>query len=130
MRLSLPLALWMIMLVTASAAAHGRVFVSAGAGALVHQMTVAPSAVIVSPGFVTVSAFHGGPHATLVITPQRALRPGIPVIVTRPSATFFPQTVVVSPPVQGALPHRVTVPPRGIGPKMINVTPMSSTRLR
>jgi hypothetical protein len=132
MRLSLPLtlALWMVMLGTASAAAHGRVFVSAGGGAPVHRLTVAPSVVLVSPGFVPVSAFHGGPQAALVIIQPRAFRPGIPVLVTRPSATFFPQTVVVSPPVQGAFPLRVTVPPRGVGPKVIMVGPSGSIRQR
>jgi hypothetical protein len=132
MRPSVPLALalGMIMLVTASAAAHGRVFVSAGGGAPAHRITVAPSAVVVSPGFVTVSGFHGVPHAALVITPQRAIRPGPLVIVTRPSATFFPPTVFISPPVQGAFPHRVTGPPRGIAPKVILVGPTGSTRPR
>jgi hypothetical protein len=130
MRLSLPLAFWVVMLVTASAAAHGRVFVRAGGGAPVHRITVVPSAVVVSPGLVAVSAFHGVPPAALVITPQRAIRPGIPVIVTRPSATFFPQTVVVSPPVSGAFPHRLTVPPRRVGPKVILVVPTASTRQR
>jgi hypothetical protein len=130
MRLRLPLTLWMVMLVTASAAAHGRVFVSAGGGAPTHRITVAPSAVVVSPGFVTVSAFHGLPQAALVITPHRAIRPGTPVIVTRPSATFFRQTVLVSPPVQRAFPLHVTVPPRAIGPKVIVVVPPGSTRQR
>ena len=130
LRLPLALALWMVMLVTASAAAHGRVFVSAGVGAPRHRITVAPPAVVVSPGFVTVSAFHGRPQAAIVITPHRAIRPGTPVIVTRPSATFFRQTAVVSPPVQGAFPLHVTVPPRGIGPKVIIVVPTGSTRQR
>jgi hypothetical protein len=130
MRLSLPLALWVVMLVTASAAAHGRVFVNAGGGAPVHRITVMPSARVVSPGFVTVSAFHGVPHVALVITPQRAISSGIPVIVTRPLVTFFPQTVAVSPPVPGAFPHRVTVPPRRVGPKVILVVPTGSTRQR
>jgi hypothetical protein len=89
-----------------------------------------PSAVVVAPGFVAVSAFHGVPHAALVITPPRAIRPGIPVIVTHPSVAFFPQTVVVSPRVQGALAHRLTVPPRGVGPKVILVGPTGSTRQR
>jgi hypothetical protein len=130
MRLSLPLALWAVLLVTASAAAHGRVFVSAGGGAPIHRITVLPSAVVVSPGFVTVSAFHGVPPAALVITPARAIRPGIPVLVTRPSATFFPQTVVVSRSVPGAFPLLVTVPPRGVGPKVLLVVPTGSTRQR
>jgi hypothetical protein len=130
MRLSLPLAFWVVMLVTASAAAHGRVFVSVGGGAPAHRITVAPPAVVVSPGFVTISGFHGVPHAALVITPQRAIRPGIPVLVTRPSATFFPQTVVVSPSVRGAFPHPSTVPPRGVVPKVILVVPTGSTRQR
>jgi hypothetical protein len=130
MRLSLPLALGVVMLVTASAAAHGRVFVSAGGGAPVHRITVGPSALVVSPGFVTISGFHGVPHAALVITPQRVIRPGTPVLVTRPSATFIPQTVVVSPPVPGALPHRLTVPSRRVGPKVILVVPIGSTRQR
>jgi hypothetical protein len=130
MRLSLPLAFWVVMLVTASAAAHGRVFVTAGGGAPVHRITVVPSAVVVAPGFVTVSGFHGVPHAGLVITPQRAIRLGRPVLVTRPSATFFPQTIVVSPPVPGTIPHRVTVPPGGVVPKMIMVRPTGSTRQR
>jgi hypothetical protein len=130
MRLSLPLALWVVLLVTASAAAHGHVFVSAGGSAPAHRITVVPSALVVSPGFVTVSAFHGVPHVALVITPPRAIRPGIPVIVTRPSATFFPQTVVVSPPVPRAFPHRLTVPPRRVGPKVILVVPTGSTRQR
>jgi hypothetical protein len=128
MRLSVPLALGVFMLVTASAAAHGRVFVHAGGGAPAHRITVAPSAVVVSPAFVTVSAFHGVPHAPLVITPPRAIRPGIPVIVTRPSAMFFPRVVVVSPPVPGAFPHRLTVPPRSVGPKVIIVGPSGSIR--
>jgi hypothetical protein len=123
MRLRVPLAfaLWVVMLVTASAAAHGRVFVSASGGS---------PAVVVSPGFVTVSGFHGVPHAALVITQQHAIRPGIPVIVTHPSATFFPQTVVVPAPVQSAIPHRITVPPRGVVPKVILVGPTGSTRQR
>ena len=78
MRLSLPLALWVVMLVTASAAAHGRVFVNAGGGAPVHRITVVPSAVVVAPDFVAVSAFHGVPHAALVSTPPRVIRPGTP----------------------------------------------------
>src|SRR5262245_55651231 len=130
MRLSLPLAFWVVMLVTASAAAHGRVFVSAGGGALVHRFTVMPSAHVVSPGFVTVSAFHGVLPAALAITPPRAVRPGIPVIVTRPSATFFPRTVVVSRSVPDAFPHRLTVPPTRVGPKVILVVPTASTRQR
>jgi hypothetical protein len=130
MRLSVPLALGVVMLVTASAAAHGRVFVRAGGGARVHRITMMPSAVVVAPGFVTVSAFHGVPLAPLVITPQRAIRPGIPVIVTRPSATFFPRTVVLSPPMPGAFPLHVTVPPRRVGPKVILVGPTRSTRQR
>jgi hypothetical protein len=130
MRLSLPLALGVVLLVTASAAAHGRVFVSAGGGAPVHRISVVPSAVVVSPSFVTVSAFHGVPHVALVITPARAVRPGMPVLVTRPSAPFFPQTVVVSPPMPGAFPHRLTVPPRRVGPKVILVVPTGSTRQR
>jgi hypothetical protein len=130
MRLSLPLAVWVVLLVTASAAAHGRVFVRAGGGAPIHRITVVPSAVVVAPGFVAVSAVHGVPPAALVITPPRAIRPGIPVLVTRPSATFFPRTVVGSPPVPGAFPHRLTVPPRGVGPKVILVGPTGSTRQR
>jgi hypothetical protein len=118
------------MLVTTSAAAHGRVFVSAGGGAPVHRITVVSSAVVVSPGFVAVSAVHGVPPAALVITPQRAIRPGIPVIVTRPSATFFPRTVMVSPLVPVAFPHRVTVPPRRVGPKVIMGGPTGSTHHR
>jgi hypothetical protein len=127
MRLRLSLTLWMVMLATASAAAHGRVFVSAGGGTPAHRITVAPSAVVVSPGFVKVPAFHGFPQAAIVITPHRVIRPGPPVIVTRPSATFFRQTIVVSPSVQGAFPLRVTVPPRGTGPKVIVVVPTGST---
>jgi hypothetical protein len=130
MRLSVPLALWVVMLVTASAAAHGRVFVSVGGGAPVHRITVVPSAVVVAPGFVAVSAFHGVPHAALVITSPRAIRPGIPVIVTRPSATFFPQTVVLSPPMPGAFPLHASVPPRRVAPKVILVVPTASTRQR
>jgi hypothetical protein len=130
MRLSLPLALWVVMLVTTSAAAHGRVFVSASGGAPVHRITVVPSAVVVSPGLVAVSALHGIPPAALVITPQRAIRPGIPVIVTRPSATFFPQTVVLSPHMPGAFSLHVTVPPRRVAPKVIMVVPTASTRQR
>ena len=130
LRLPLALALGMVMLVTASAAAHGRVFISTGGGVPVHRITVAPPAVVISPGFVTVLGFHGVPRAGLVITPQRAIRPGIPVLVTRPSATFFPQTSVVSPPVPGTVPHRVTVPPRGVVPKVIMVGPTGSTRQR
>jgi hypothetical protein len=128
MRLSLPLALalWMVMLVTASAAAHGRVFVSAGGGAPAHRITAAPSAIVVSPGFATDSAFHGVPHAARVITPRRGIRPGIPVIVTHPSATFFLPTVLVSPPVQEALPLRA-VPPKSVVPKVIIVVPSGST---
>jgi hypothetical protein len=124
MRLRLSLALWMVMLVTASAAAHGRVFVSTGGGVPAHRITVALPAVVVSPGFVTVSGVHAVPHAALVITPQRAIQPGRPVIVTHRSATFFPQTVLVSPPVQGAVPLRVTVSPRGVVPKVIMVYPL------
>jgi hypothetical protein len=130
MRLSLPLALWVVMLVTTSAAAHGRVFVSASGGAPVHRITVVPSAVVVAPGLVAVSALHGIPPAALVITPHRAIRLGRPVLVTRPSATFFPQTIVVSPPVPGTIPHRVTVPPGGVVPKVIMVRPTASTRQR
>jgi hypothetical protein len=132
MRLSLPLALalWMVLLVTASAAAHGRVFVSAGGGAPAHRITVAPPAVVVSPGFLTISAFHGVPQAAHVITPQRVIRPGTPFIVARPSTTFFPQTVLVSPPVQGALPLHDAVPPRGVVAKVIIVVPTGSTRRR
>jgi len=116
LRLPLALALGMVMLVTASAAAQGRVFVSAGGGVPAHRITVAPPAVVASPGFVTVSAFHGLPHAALVITPPRGIRPGIPVLVTRPSATFLPRTVVVSPPVQGTAPrHRSTKGRRALG---------------
>jgi hypothetical protein len=111
----------MVMLVTASAAAHGRMFVSAGGGVPAHRIEVAPPAVVVSPGFVTVSAFHGLPQAALVITPHRT-------IVTRPSATFFRQTVLVSPPVQRAVPLRVTVPLWAIRPKVIVVGPTGSTR--
>ena len=130
MRLSLPLTLGVVLLVTASAPAHGRVFVSAGGGAPVHRISVVPSALVLSPGFVTVSAFHGVPHVALVITPQRAIHPSIPVIVTRPSATFFPQTAVVLPTGQGAFPHRFTVPPKRVGPKVILVVPTGSTRQR
>jgi hypothetical protein len=130
MRLSVPLALGVVLLVTASAAAHGGVFVSAGGGAPAHRIRVVPSAVVVSPGLVTVSAFHAVSHATLVSTPQRAIRPGIPLIVTRRSAKFFPRTVVVSPPVRGAFPHHITVPSRGVGPKVIMVGPTGSTRQR
>lgn len=130
MRLSLSLALWMVMLATASAAAHGRMFGSAGVGALAHRITVAPSAGVVSPGFVTVSAFHAVPRPARVITLRRAIRPGIPVIVTHPSATFFPHTVWVSPPAQRALPHGLTLPPRGAVPKVIMVVPTASTRQR
>jgi hypothetical protein len=130
MRLRLPLALGMILLVTASAAAHGRVFVRTGGGMPTHRITVAPSVVVISPGFVTVSGFHVVPHAVIAISPPRGIRPGIPVLVTRPSATFFPWTVVVSPPVQGTVPHRVTVSPRGVVPKVIMVRPTGSTRQR
>jgi hypothetical protein len=128
LRLPLALALWVVMLVTASAAAHGRVFVSAGGGALAHRMTVVPSAVVFSPGFGTVSGFHGVPHAAFVSTPRRAIPPGILVIVTRPSATFFPRTILVSPPVRSALPHPVSVPPGRVGPKVIMVGPTGSIR--
>jgi hypothetical protein len=130
LRLPLALALWMVMLVTASAAAHGRVFVSAGVGAPRHRITVAPSAVVISPGVVKVSPFHGRPPAAIVITPHRAIRPGTPVIVTLPSDTFFRQTAVVSPPVQRTFPPHVTVPPRSIGPKVIIVAPTGSTSQR
>lgn len=130
LRSPLALALWMVMLVTASAAAHGRVFVGAGVSAPRHRITVAPSAVVISPGVVKVSPFHGRPPAAIVITPHRAIRPGIPVIVTRPSATFFRQTVVVSPPVLGAFPPHVTVPSRVIRPKVIIVEPTGSTPQR
>jgi hypothetical protein len=128
MRRSLPLAFWVVLLVTASAAAHGRVFFSGGVGAAAHRITVAPSAVVVSPGFVTVSPFHGVPQAAGVITLQSAIRPSIPVIVTSPSATFFPRTFLVSPLVQGALPSHVTVSPRSVVPKVIIVVPTDSTR--
>jgi hypothetical protein len=130
MRLSLPLAIGVVMLMTASADAHSRVFVGARVGVPAHPIVVAPSAVVVSPGFLTASAFHGVPRGAFVITSQRAIRPGIPVIVTRRSATFFPQTVVVSPSVPDALPLHVTVPPRRVGPKVILVEPTGSTRQR
>jgi hypothetical protein len=130
MRLRVPLALGMIMLMTASAAAHGRVFIGAGVGVPVHPITVAPPTVVASPGFVTISSLPIAPQVPIVITPQTAIRPGPLVIVTRPSATFFPQTVFISPPVQGAFPHRVTGPPRGVVPKVIMVRPIRSTRPR
>jgi hypothetical protein len=130
MRLSLPLALWVVMLVTASVAAHGRVFVSAGVGAPAHRITVVPPAVAVSPGFVTVASFHGVPRVALVIAPQRAIRPGGPVIITRPSATFFPQAAFESARLQGDPPVRVTVPPTGVVPKVIIVVTPGATRQR
>jgi hypothetical protein len=130
LRLSLPLALWPVMLVAAGAAAHGRVFVSAGVGAPAHRITVAPSAVVLSPRFVTVTAFHGISQVALVITAQRAIQPGVPGIVTRPSATFFPRIVFVSPPVRGPLPRRGIVPPRSVVPKVIFVVPTGSTHQR
>jgi hypothetical protein len=124
MRPSVPLALGMIMLMTASAAAHGRVFIGAGVGVPVHPITVAPPTVVAS--FVTISSVPMAPQVPIVITPQTAIRPGPLVIVTRPSAAFFPQTVFISPPVQGAFPHRVTGPPRGVVPKVILVRPIRS----
>jgi hypothetical protein len=130
LRLPLALALWMVILVTASASAHGRVFIGAGVGAPRHRITVVPSAVVISPGVVKVSPIHGHPPAVSVVTPHRAIRPGTPVIVARPSDTFFGQTVVVSPPVQGTFPPHVTVPRRGIGPKVIIVAPTGSASQR
>jgi hypothetical protein len=130
LRVPLALAFGVVMLVTASATAHSRGFVGARVGVPAHPITVGPRAVVASPGFVTVSAFHGVPHVAFVITPRRAIRPGPLVIVTRPSAMFFRQTVVVSPLVRGASPRRVTDPPRGIVPKVILVGPTGSTRQR
>jgi hypothetical protein len=129
MRLRLPLALTllMVMLVTASAAAHGRVFVGAGGGMATHRIGMVPSAVVVLPGFIKAPAFHGFPQAAIVITPHRVIQPGLPVLVTHPSATFFRQIVVVSPSVQGAFPQRVTAPPKRIKPKVIVVAPTDST---
>src|SRR5262245_60349408 len=127
MRLSLPLALGVVMLMTASADAHSRFF-GGRFGVPAHRFMVAPSAVVVSPGFLTASAFHSVPRAALVITSQGAINPGIPVIVTRRSTMFFPQTVVVSPLVTDALPLRVTVPPRHVGPKVILVGPTDLTQ--
>jgi hypothetical protein len=128
--LSLTIALWVVMLVTTSATAHSRVFVGGRVGVPVHPSKLAPRAVVVSPGFVTVSPFHGIPQAAIVITPPRAIRPGTPLIVTRPSATFFPRTVFVSPPVRGAFPLRVTVPRMGVAPKVIMVETTRSTHQR
>jgi hypothetical protein len=128
--LSLALALCVVMLVTTSATAHRRVLVGIRVGVPVHPSKIAPRAVIVSPGFVTVSPFHGIPQAAIVIPPQRAIRPGTQVSVTRPSATFFPHTGFVSPPLQGAFPLRVTVPRRGVGPKVIIEVTTDSTRHR
>jgi hypothetical protein len=130
MRPSVPLALGMVMLMAASAAAHGRAFIGARVGVPVHPITVAPPAVVASPGFVTISSFPIAPRVPLVITPRLAIRPGPLVIVRRPSATFLPQTVFVSPPVQGAFSPRVTGPPRGVVPKVILVGPTGSTRQR
>jgi hypothetical protein len=130
MRLSWPLAFGVVMLVTTSAAAHGRVFVRDGGSAPVHRITLVPAAVVVAPGFVAVSAANRVPPTALVIAPQRAIRPGIPVLVTRPSAAFFPRTVMLSSPVPGAFPHRVAVAPRRVGPKVILVGPTGSIRQR
>jgi hypothetical protein len=129
-RLSLALALWVVKLVTTSATAHSHVFVGARVGMPVHPSKLAPRAVVVSPGIVTVSPFHGIPQAAIVIPSQRAVRPGIPLIVTRPSVTFFPHTGFVSPPLKGAFPLRVTVPRTRVGPKVIMVKTTSSTRHR
>jgi hypothetical protein len=173
------LAVWGILLVTTSGTAHSRVFFGAKIGVPAHVGKMAPRTVIASPSFVTVSRFHGIPPAGFVIPPQRVIRAGIPVIVTRPSATFFPHasfvsppllgavspfhsippagfvitrqrairpgalvmvtrpsgrffphTGFVSPPLQGAFPHPVTVPRRGVGPKVIMVETTGSTRHR
>ena len=128
--LSLTIALWVVMLVTTSATAHSRVFVGGRVGVPVHPSKLAPRAVVVSPSVVTVSPFHGIPQAAIVITPQRTIRPGRPVIVTRPSAPFFPRTGFVSPPLQGAFPLRVTVPRTPVGPKVIMVETTRSTHQR
>jgi hypothetical protein len=129
-RLSLALALGVVMLVTTSATAHSRVVVGARVGVSVHPSKLAPRAVVVSPRVVTVSPFHGIPQAAIVITPQRVIRPRIPLIVTRPSVTFVPHRGFVSPPLKGAFPLTVTVPRTGIGPNVIIVDTTSSTRHR
>jgi hypothetical protein len=126
--LSRALALGVVMLVTTSATAQSRVVVGARVGVPVHSSTMAPRAVVVSPGFVTIPPFHGIPQTAIVTTPQRVIRPGSPVIVTSPSATFLPHTGFVSPPLQGAFPLRVTVPRTGVGPKVIIVETTGSTR--
>jgi hypothetical protein len=128
--LSLAIALWGVMLVTTSATAHSRVFIGGRVGVPVHPSKLAPRAVVVSPGFVTLSPFHGIPQAAIVITPQRVIRPRIPLIVTRPSATFLPHPGFVSPPLKGAFPLRVTVPRTGVGPKVIIVDTTGSRRHR
>jgi hypothetical protein len=129
-RLSLTLALWVIMLVTTSATAHSRVFVGARVGVPVHPSKLAPRAVVVSPGFVTVSPFHGIPQAEIVTPAQRAIRSGTPVIVTRPSGMFFPHTGFISPPLMGAFPVRIIVARTGVGPKVIIVDTTGSRRHR
>jgi hypothetical protein len=130
LRVLFVLTLWTVMLVTATAAAHGRVFGSAGHRALAHRITLVPPAIVVSPGLVAVSRVHAVPQAVLVITPPRAIRPGVPVIVRHPSATFLPPPVTVSPPVPGAGPPHVTVPARRLPPQMIMVGPASATHQR
>jgi hypothetical protein len=124
------LALLAVMLVTATAAAHGRVFGSAGHRARAHRITVAPSAIVVAPGLVAVSGVHVVPQVILVITPPHAIRPSVPVIVRHPSATFFPPPVTASPPVPDAGPTRVTVPARRLGPQIIMVGPAGATHQR
>lgn len=91
---------------------------------------MAPRVVIVSPGSVTVSPFHGFPQAAIVIPPQRIIRPGIPLSITRPSLTLFSHTGFVSPPLKGAFPLRVTLPRKGVGPDVIMVGTTGSTRHR
>jgi hypothetical protein len=73
MRLSLPLAIGVVMLMTASADAHSRVFVGARVGVPAHPIVVAPSAVVVSPSVpdalplhVTVPPRRVGPKVILV----------------------------------------------------------------
>jgi hypothetical protein len=129
-RLSLALALGMVMLMSATAAAHGRAFVRGRVGVFAHPITVARPMVGVSPGFVTVSPFRNVPQAAFVIAPPGAIRRGTPVIVHNASSMFFPQTVLVSPPLQGTFPLRVTVPSRSVVPRVIMVVTPGSTRKR
>jgi hypothetical protein len=128
--LSLAVAVSVVMLVTTSATAQSRVFISAAIGVPVHPHKLTPRPVIASRSFLTVSPFHSIPQAAIVSTLQRAIRPGTPVMVTRPSTTFVARTVLVLSPVQGAPPHPITVPRSGVVPKVLIVVTTDSTRQR